>query len=108
MVRNITFENIVVEGGIWTQPFYIHIGDSPFSKVACSCCSNGSVQDIRFKDITFQYKAAQESSITGNASQGGWVSNIEFENITIAGTLIRSASQVGLEVGGGTQGIHFN
>ena len=105
VVQNITFENIVVEGGLWTMPFYLHVGDSPFSQTQCSCCSNGQINNILFKNINFQYWAAQWSNISGNVAKGGLVSNIEFRNISIDGTRMKSSDQMHLVIGAGAHGV---
>jgi hypothetical protein len=83
LIRNVRFENIRVEDFRQGQLVNIRVF---FNAKYCTAPGRG-VEDVLFKDITYNGKNAEMSIIAGY-DENRKVKNIVFENLVINGTLI--------------------
>lgn len=113
LVRNVRFENIRIEDFRQGQLFNIRVF---YNSKYCTSPGRG-VENVLFKDITYNGQHAQMSIISGY-NENRKVKNIVFENLVINGQLIfdemkdkpswyRTADMANIAVGDHVEGVVF-
>ena len=70
---------------LWVALFMFFVAPGPFSQQPSVCCGTGHIKDLAFDRIVFEYPSDCQSWIKGNATAGGRVDHINFNDILIMG-----------------------
>lgn len=89
-VTDVTFSNVHVEGGLYVRLFMMTVRPSRFSKDPGICCGSGSLSDIEFSGVTSEFWPSVDSWLEGNVTQKGYISNVHFDALNIAGKHVLS------------------
>jgi len=88
--RNITFENIDIEG----------VGINQFGNYwfGVSTSTSGDISNVLFKNINVRETGSQKSRLSGNITKGGMINGVTFTDIYVGGKLATNLTDLNASV----------
>jgi len=102
LVRNVTYENIRVEDIQEGRLVDLRVVNDPKYNTQ----SGRSIENIYFKDITYNGSGLRPSQIIGH-NENRNVNNVTFENVKINGKKIMSAQEGDIIIGKHAKNVKF-